>query len=93
LLKPHHDSSTFTVNLGLNTPGVDYEVCIMKKIDLQDSQKNRRTKKIHLLKNRLTKNRLTRKIHLLKNRLTKNTLTKKNCLQLTISDKFIVADL
>ena len=25
LLKPHHDSSTFTVNLGLNTPGVDYE--------------------------------------------------------------------
>jgi hypothetical protein len=48
-----------------------------EKIDLQDSQKNRRTKKIHLLKNRLTK----------------NTLTKKNCLQLTISDKFIVAGL
>lgn len=39
LLRPHHDSSTFTVNIGLNTPGVDYEVSIMKKYTY---------KKIHL---------------------------------------------
>lgn len=25
-LRPHHDSSTFTINLALNTPHVDYEV-------------------------------------------------------------------
>ncbi|CAD5125250.1 DgyrCDS13492 [Dimorphilus gyrociliatus] len=24
-LKPHHDSSTFTINIALNTPGIDYE--------------------------------------------------------------------
>lgn len=24
LLRPHHDSSTFTINIGLNTPGVDF---------------------------------------------------------------------
>ncbi|XP_063410328.1 multifunctional procollagen lysine hydroxylase and glycosyltransferase LH3-like isoform X1 [Mytilus trossulus] len=24
LLRPHHDSSTFTINIGLNNPGVDY---------------------------------------------------------------------
>ena len=26
-LRPHHDSSTFTINLALNKRGVDYEVC------------------------------------------------------------------
>ncbi len=25
-LRPHHDSSTFTVNLALNRAGIDYEV-------------------------------------------------------------------
>ena len=25
-LKPHHDSSTYTINVALNTPKVDYEV-------------------------------------------------------------------
>ncbi|ESO95748.1 hypothetical protein LOTGIDRAFT_188441 [Lottia gigantea] len=25
LLRPHHDSSTFTINIALNTPGVDFE--------------------------------------------------------------------
>lgn len=25
LLKPHHDSSTYTINIALNRPGVDYE--------------------------------------------------------------------
>lgn len=25
-LRPHHDSSTYTINLALNTPNVDYEV-------------------------------------------------------------------
>lgn len=24
-LKPHHDSSTYTINVALNTPGIDYE--------------------------------------------------------------------
>ncbi|RVE40417.1 hypothetical protein evm_013333 [Chilo suppressalis] len=24
-LRPHHDSSTYTINLALNTPNVDYE--------------------------------------------------------------------
>ena len=24
-LRPHHDSSTYTINVGLNRPGVDYE--------------------------------------------------------------------
>lgn len=26
-LRPHHDSSTFTLNVALNHKGVDYEVC------------------------------------------------------------------
>lgn len=25
-LRPHHDSSTYTVNIGLNRPHIDYEV-------------------------------------------------------------------
>ena len=25
-LRPHHDSSTFTINVALNRPGIDYEV-------------------------------------------------------------------
>jgi len=25
-LRPHHDSSTYTINIALNTPNVDYEV-------------------------------------------------------------------
>jgi hypothetical protein len=25
-LRPHHDASTYTVNIALNTPNVDYEV-------------------------------------------------------------------
>ncbi len=25
-LKPHHDSSTFTINIAMNHPGKDYEV-------------------------------------------------------------------
>ena len=25
-LRPHHDSSTFTINVALSRPGVDYEV-------------------------------------------------------------------
>lgn len=25
-LRPHHDSSTYTINIALNTPLVDYEV-------------------------------------------------------------------
>lgn len=29
LLRPHHDSSTFTINIGLNNPGVDYTVSIV----------------------------------------------------------------
>ena len=28
-LKPHHDSSTYTINLALNRPGIDYEVLFM----------------------------------------------------------------
>merc|ERR1719290_810611 len=24
-LRPHHDSSTYTINVGLNLPGIDYE--------------------------------------------------------------------
>ena len=27
-LRPHHDSSTYTINIALNTPKVDYEVSI-----------------------------------------------------------------
>ena len=26
LLRPHHDSSTFTINIALNHPHIDYEV-------------------------------------------------------------------
>lgn len=25
-LRPHHDSSTYTINIALNSPGVDFEV-------------------------------------------------------------------
>lgn len=25
-LRPHHDSSTYTVNIALNSPNIDYEV-------------------------------------------------------------------
>ena len=25
-LKPHHDTSTYTINIALNRPGIDYEV-------------------------------------------------------------------
>ena len=25
-LKPHHDSSTYTINIALNNPNIDYEV-------------------------------------------------------------------
>jgi len=25
-LRPHHDSSTYTINVALNRPGIDYEV-------------------------------------------------------------------
>ena len=25
-LRPHHDSSTFTINIALNRPGIDYQV-------------------------------------------------------------------
>ena len=25
-LRPHHDSSTFTINVALSSPGIDYEV-------------------------------------------------------------------
>ena len=27
-LKPHHDSSTYTINLALNVPGIDFEVWV-----------------------------------------------------------------
>lgn len=27
-LRPHHDSSTYTINIALNTPHLDYEVCL-----------------------------------------------------------------
>ncbi len=27
-LQPHHDASTFTVNLALTIPGIDHEVCM-----------------------------------------------------------------
>jgi len=26
-LRPHHDSSTFTINIALNRKNIDYEVC------------------------------------------------------------------
>ena len=32
-LRPHHDSSTFTVNMALNTLGEDYEVCLSNLIN------------------------------------------------------------
>lgn len=25
LLRPHHDSSTYTINIALNRPGIDYQ--------------------------------------------------------------------
>lgn len=28
-LKPHHDSSTYTINIALNRPNIDYEVSLM----------------------------------------------------------------
>ena len=31
-LRPHHDSSTFTINVALSRPGIDYQVC---KITIQ----------------------------------------------------------
>ena len=27
-LRPHHDASTYTVNIALNRPNIDYEVCL-----------------------------------------------------------------
>lgn len=27
-LRPHHDSSTYTINIALNRPKIDYEVCL-----------------------------------------------------------------
>jgi len=32
LLLPHHDASTFTINIALNKRGVDYEVLLAKLI-------------------------------------------------------------
>lgn len=32
-LRPHHDSSTYTINIALNTPDVDYQVWLNLKID------------------------------------------------------------
>ena len=26
-LRPHHDSSTFTINVALSRPGIDHQVC------------------------------------------------------------------
>lgn len=31
LLRPHHDSSTFTINIALNRKDIDYEVTQMNK--------------------------------------------------------------
>ena len=28
-LRPHHDASTFTINMALTVPGVDHEACII----------------------------------------------------------------
>jgi len=33
-LKPHHDSSTYTINVALNTPKVDYEVTSLTQHNL-----------------------------------------------------------
>ena len=29
-LKPHHDSSTYTINIALNNPNIDFEVHLRK---------------------------------------------------------------
>ena len=36
-LRPHHDSSTYTINIALNRPGIDYEVCSLSFLGLFDS--------------------------------------------------------
>ena len=38
-LRPHHDSSTFTINVALSRPGIDFEVRTYVHIlfDMQDS--------------------------------------------------------
>ena len=38
-LRPHHDSSTFTVNMALNTLGEDYEVCLSNLINSSNWKK------------------------------------------------------
>lgn len=35
---PHHDASTFTINIALNRVGIDYEVSACKKVSLEVSQ-------------------------------------------------------
>lgn len=37
-LRPHHDSSTFTVNMALNTKGEDYEVTSMTILHLPTTE-------------------------------------------------------
>jgi hypothetical protein len=32
-LRPHHDSSTYTINVALNRPGIDYEVRHFKHME------------------------------------------------------------
>lgn len=33
-LRPHHDSSTFTINVALSRPGIDYEVILLPIIEV-----------------------------------------------------------
>ena len=52
LLQPHHDASTFTINMALNERGVDYEVpippCTPVKIPMNTFESQKRILKAEI---------------------------------------------
>lgn len=47
-LMPHHDASTFTINIALNRVGIDYEVSVCQRVDsaVQPLEQSRQLKSL-----------------------------------------------